>query len=357
MNPELFTPGPVRVPAAVLAAVARQPLHHHSKAFRHLSERVWLQLRTLLDTGGTAVVMAGSAMTGIEAAIISTVHPGQTVVVVDNGRFAERLATIVALAGGAVHRIVVPWGTALEPAMLDANLDTVNAVDSLWMVHSETSTGVTQDVAALAATVRRRFPDVLIGVDAVTSLAIHPFHMDPWGIDLAVAGIQKGLCCPPGLACVGVSERALARLHSTASYTLDLLSVVDAQRSGGFVATPPVGLVVGLDVALTSLAAEGYPAVWQRHVEVRRTLHDGLAELGLPLFGAATSCAVTVVRHPDSDTIRQRLLDDHGMVVAGGQGPLAGTTFRIGTCGSVTSDDIRRLLRSLALVLHSLPQR
>jgi aspartate aminotransferase-like enzyme len=347
----LYTPGPVIVPAAVAAACALQPMHHRSAAFKELSQRVWMQLQHLYRTEHPVVVLAGSGMTAIEAAIASTTRPGDQALVVDNGRFADRIASILVRYGAHVHRVTVAWGERVDV------LPAVEHLDIAWFVHSETSTGVALDIASLAQQVRAHHPDILIGVDGITSVGVHSVQTDAWQLDLVVTASQKGLMCPPGLATVSISPRAETRMRSMAArtYTLDLSVVLDHQRKGLFAWTPPVTLIAGLDVALQLILDEGLDHVIARHADVTRYLHARLTDHGLRIFGDGTSHALTAVDDVRADVIRRALAERHDMMVAGGQDRLAGRIFRIGTCGNMHRSDIDELMTALIDVLTHLP--
>lgn len=345
----LFTPGPVAVHADVLAASAAPPLYHRSAAFRDMAQVVWQQLTAVYRTEAPVAVLAGSGMTGIEAAMASTIAPDDAVVVVEHGRFGERLATIASRYGGNVTTVSVPWGECPTSAQLDEVLHAMPCVDHVWMVHSETSTGVTLDLQAMAQCVRSVWPDALLGVDAITSLAIHPLLMDAWDADLVVSASQKGLGCPPGLATLGVSARALGVMRSkpATTYTLHVPTVLDSMSKGLFPWTPPVTLLAGLNVALSMILSEGIDNVWQRHADLAAYTHKALRDRGFTLFGDATSHAVTVIADVRAQQIQRLLLERHGMVIAGGQDKLQGQVFRVGTCGWLHRSDMDDLMDAI----------
>lgn len=362
MIQRLYTPGPVRVPDAILAAGAEPPMHHRSDDFIACSQRVWKYLKSVYKTSQPVVVLAGSGMTGIEAAISSTMREGEHGIVLVHGRFGARIADIMRTHGIIPHTFEVPWGQTITADAVTKALDDTPHATAIWMVHGETSTGVALDIQSIASVVRAQSPDILIGIDAIASLGIHELECQAWDLDLVVSGIQKGLMCPPGLACVSVSERAQARIanNPAAIYTLDLRKVLADQRKGLFTWTPPVTLVRSLEVALEFILNEGLPAVWKRHAGVTLTLHEGIRDRGLSVFGNGTSHAVTPVILPlsgspvntsQADNFRSLLFERHAIVVADGQDHLAGTMVRIGTCGSITKRDILELFNAIDDVL------
>jgi len=339
---KLFTPGPVEIPQEVAEASARQPLHHRSQEFQTLSHRVWKNLQTVFRTTGPVAVLGGSGMSGIEACLTSLFRPAETILVLNNGRFGERITTMGRIHGVNVIEIVAPWGSSIDAAAVGEVLSQNKNVRGIWFVHSETSTGVLIDARAIAAIARSVIPEILICVDAVTSIAIHEFETSQWDIDVAVAGIQKGLMCPPGLSCCALSIRALDRVITDVpqTYTLNLQTVLSHHDRGLFAWTPPVSLVAALDVALSLIKDEGLDSVWLRHATVAHALRERLVAHGSNLFGNATSNALVAVEDVRADEIKKRLHDRHGIVIAGGQDALSGRIFRIGTCGSVVLQDV-----------------
>lgn len=296
-------------------------------------------------------------MTGIEAAIASTTRPGQRALVLNNGRFAERCTTILQRYGCMVDEIVVPWGETITAEQVAQKLAEIRDVHTVWITHSETSTAVTVDLAAIAKTIRSFVPNALICVDAVTSLAVHAVETDAWDLDVVVTGIQKGLMCPPGLACVALRERATSSLSTQPrSYTLDLPTILRAQQRQQFAWTPPVTLIAGLDAAITLLLERGMEEVWATHQRVADHLRAQLRTMGLHLFGAATSNAVTAFTLDHANEVKDRLLRHHSMVVAGGQDRLNDTILRIGTCGPYTTHDMDVVCSALASVLEGMPR-
>lgn len=384
MIQRLFTPGPVRVPPDILAASAEPPMHHRSDDFLACSQRVWTNLQAVFRTQNPVLVLAGSGMTGIEAAIASTIQPPttaqptkaeatpaqQTVVVLTNGRFGERIADIVRMYGATPLVVEAAWGESIGTEAVANALRKNRKATILWMVHSDTSTGVTLDIEAIAKAARTVNPELLICVDAVGSLGIHPLETDDWGLDIVTSGIQKGLMCPPGLACVSVSARAQKHIaeqharsiehakklgvHHTSPYTLDLGRVLASQRKGLFTWTPPVTLVRALDIALRLLLHEGLEHAWQRHTDVTHMLQEGLRDRGFTLFGEATSHAVTPIVLERANQFRELLFERHAIVIANGQKQLSGKAVRIGTCGSLTRRDILELFSAIDDVMPDL---
>jgi len=346
----LFTPGPVHLPDEVVAAMALRPLYHRSSEFKTLSIETWDRLRLLFGTSGTVAILAGSGTTAIEASIASLNVANAPCLVLQHGRFGDRLANMLQGYGANVHSLSVEWGNAITASAVRTKLAEMDSVQSVWLVHSETSTGVTLDLPEIANVIQDHPSKPLVCVDAVTSTGVHPIHMDAMGVDVAVCGSQKGLMCPPGLGIVALSARCKdyvlnTRQQSTVLHLATTVLAMEEQQL--FPWTPPVTLVRALHTALGLMFDERLENVWARHKRVTEALHSGLVDRGYSLFGEASAYGVTVVLDADSSTIVQELERGHGIVVANGQDALRNTVFRIGTCGATTVGDILALLRAL----------
>ena len=351
----LLTPGPVEVHPDVLAASAQQPLHHRSPEFIALSHEVWRRLQYAFDTTSMVVVQAGSGMTGLESAIASVHAPGERIVVFSHGRFGDRLPTIARRYGLHVTTVEVPWGESYDAAWVEQHLtNLLQPADGVWLVHAETSSGVGINLPTITAAIRRVCPQAIIGVDTVTSLGVQELRFDRWDLDVAVAGIQKGLACPPGLAVTALSARALERIASqeARTYTLHLATVIQHEREGLFAWTPPVTLMVALDAALRRLQDVGLEATWAAHQQRHRAIVDTAAAHGVPTLGMPTAMGIVALRVDRSVEIRRTMLEVFHLRVAGGQDHLADTVMRIGTMGGTWSDGTDDLLKRVQAALH-----
>ncbi|HLP29136.1 MAG TPA: aminotransferase class V-fold PLP-dependent enzyme [Candidatus Didemnitutus sp.] len=351
----LFTPGPVPVPLSVVEACAQPVLYHRSNEFRELSQRVWNGLQEIFVTTDPVLVLAGSGMTGIEACIASTVCPGDRVLVLHHGRFGERLVTINQRYGAHVIELGVSWGEEITAVMVEDRLSGIGNITTVWLVHSETSTGVTLPLSEITSVIQRMAPDALIMVDAVLSVAIEPVLTEEWNLDAVVSGVQKGLMCPPGLAAVAVSKRMIDRIHSvpTRSYTLDLATVLKDYERGLFTWTPPVSLIAGLDVALGMILKKGLPATWADHQERASHVRSLARSRRFSEFGAGTSCGVVVLQHNAIQSVIDELATQHNIIVSGGQDQLKGLIMRIGICGSYTSEMMNTLFLAIDAILST----
>ncbi|MBA2332329.1 MAG: alanine--glyoxylate aminotransferase family protein, partial [Actinobacteria bacterium] len=266
----LFTPGPTPVPPQVLAALSEPVLHHRAPDFRIVYERVLGRLQEVHRTNADVLLYTCSGTGAFESAIVNLCSPGDRVLAVSAGQFGERWATMAQGFGCEVEELHYEWGETPAPADLTRRLAELEPVSLVFLVHSETSTGVVCDLQALAAAAKDA--GALVVVDAVSSLGAVPLETDEWGLDVVVAGSQKALMTPPGLATVAVSDTAweLASRSTLPRYYLDWERTQAAQAKLDSAFTPAVSLVVALDVALGLLLEEGLDAACARHARLGR---------------------------------------------------------------------------------------
>lgn len=352
---KLLTPGPVPLPEAVAEAMALQPLHHHSQEFLEIASMCWKGLQQIVGTAQPVLLIGGSATVGIEAAV-QTVHgTGAHVAVISHGHFGQRIVSLVSRCCSAITVHEVPWGDTFTVDQIETIFKNISKPDAIWMVQSETSTGVTLDLDAIVPQIRSVWPDALICIDAVTGIGIHRFEFDTLGADVVVAGSQKGLLSPPGLAAVALSKRAwdaAAASSQASSLSLNLFRVLEAYQKGRFSWTPPVTLVRALSVAVDLILKRGLPSTWTHHEHLTEFLHQELRQRHFEIFGKATSHAVTVVKVNNAPTIIHRLAHEHGFVVAGGHEELQSSVLRIGTCGAVSREDLAECCSALDHTIH-----
>ena len=352
----LFTPGPTPVPPQVLAALAEPVVHHRSPDFRPVYERCLARLREVCRTEQDVLLFGASGTGAFESAVANLVSPGEPHLVVSAGNFGERWAALTTAYGADVDHLRYAWGETPEPDDVRARLRERGA-KAVWVVHSETSTGVVADVQALAATAKDG--GALVVVDAVSSLGAVPCETDAWGLDVVVSGSQKALMTPPGLGLCAVSEAAYGATGTSPRFYFDWERTRKAQAKLDAAFTPPVSLVAALDVALGLLLEEGLEAAFDRHIRLGRAARAGAKAMGLELFSPDEdrSAVVTAIRSPegiDSGEIVKALRDRFGMTIAGGQGELQGKIFRLGHIGWFDVFDITAMLAAIELVLSEL---
>jgi aspartate aminotransferase-like enzyme len=355
----LFTPGPTPVPPEVLEAMSRPVIHHRSSDFRAIFERCLERLHQVYRTDGDVLLYTASGTGGMESALSNLTRPGDRILVVSAGHFGERWAAMARNFGCDVDQLTYEWGESPAPDDLARRLSEVGGAKVVFTTHSETSTGVVADVQALAATAKEA--GALVVVDAVSSLGAVPLETDAWGLDSVISGSQKALMTPPGLATVSVSADAWAAVQKGAAsrYYFDWGQTKARQDAFDPAFTPAVSTVVGLDVALGLLLAEGLEQAFERHARLGRACRAGIKAMGLELFSPDDdrSAVVTAINAPDgidSGELVQTLRDRHGIVLAPGQGPLKGKIFRIGHIGYYDVFDITTALAGVELVLSEL---
>jgi serine---pyruvate transaminase len=349
----LFTPGPTPVPPEVLAAMGAPVVHHRSPDFRPVYERCLARLREVCRTESDVLLFAASGTGAFESAVVNLVSPGEPHLVVSAGSFGERWAAMTSAYGAEIDHLQYEWGEIPDPEDVRARLAAREA-KAVWIVQSETSTGVVADVQAIAAVAKEA--GALVVVDAVSSLGAVPCETDAWGLDVVVSGSQKALMTPPGLGLAAVSEAALAATGSTPRFYFDWQRTRSAQRKLDAPFTPPVSLVSALDVALGLLLDEGLEAVFERHVRLGRAARAGAKAMGLELFSPDDdrSAVVTAVRSPEAAEIISGVRTRFGITLAGGQGDLKGKIFRIGHIGWFDVFDVTTALAAVEIVAADL---
>ncbi|MBM4442737.1 MAG: alanine--glyoxylate aminotransferase family protein [Candidatus Rokubacteria bacterium] len=355
---QLMAPGPTPVPSNVLLAMAQPMIHHRTPAYEALFTEVRAGLKKLFQTAQDVIPFTCSGTGALEAAVVNTLSAGDTVVVVRAGKFGERWVEIATAYGVNVVELVAPFGETVPAARVQEALAKTPGVKAVLTQHSESSTGVLHDVASYAAVTRGH--DAILIVDAVSSLGIADLQMDAWGVDVVVAGSQKGLMLPPGLAFCAVSEKAWRHVAASKlpKYYFDLAKERAANAKNDVRFTPAVSIVVGLREVFRMLEAEGYPNVFRRHDRLARATRAGVEALGLQVFAKTNpSPALTPVLAPrgiDSEQIVAAYSQTHNITIAGGQGEMKGQLFRLGHMGYAADFDVIVALSALEQVLASL---
>ena len=355
----LRIPGPTSLPSTVREAGSRQMINHRGPEFASMLERITRRIQPFFGTRNDIIVLSCAGTGGLEAAIVNTLSPGDKVLGVSIGAFGDRFAKIAQAYGAEVTKLDVEWGSALTPDALRDALSKApgGGYKAILITHNETSTGVMNPLAELAAVARESAPQALLLVDGVSGVGAVPFEQDAWALDVVVSGSQKSWMAAPGLAFVSFSERAWeantkARMPR---FYLDVAKHRDSHRDGQTPWTPALAVMFQLDVALEQMEHEGPDAIFARHAACAAATRAGLAALGFDLFPdpAVASQTVTCVRLPeglDWKTFNGEL-KARKLVVAGGQGKLTGQVFRVGHLGSVTLDEI---LSAIAVIEEAL---
>jgi aspartate aminotransferase-like enzyme len=357
----LMIPGPTPVPETVLLAMSRHPIGHRSADFQKIVKRTTEQLKWLHQTSGDVLVLAGSGTAAMEAGIINVLSKGDLVLCGDNGKFGERWVKLAKAYGLEVQVIKAEWGQPLDPEAFRVALeaDTAKAIKAVILTHSETSTGVINDLEAIAGHVKDHGTALTIA-DCVTSLGACNVPMEAWGLDVVGSGSQKGYMMPPGLGFVAMSDRAW-KAHERSDlpkFYFDLGKYRKSAKADSNPFTPAVNLYYALEAALEMMQKEGLEAIFARHARHRDAAQAGMVAMGLPLYAAEGhgSPAITAVAPEgiEAEELRKAVKQRFDILLAGGQDHLKGKVFRIGHLGFVCDRDVLTAVAAIEATLQGL---
>jgi aspartate aminotransferase-like enzyme len=357
----LFLPGPVSVAQPVLEALGRPLIDHRGPDFAAMLERITAALRPIFGTSGDLALLGSSGSGAMEAALVNLFSPGDRLLSCAVGAFGKRFAAIATSYGCVVEMLETPLGAALDPRALQSRLeaDERRTIAGVLLTANETSTGVSNDMAALAPIVRAHGAVSL--VDAISGLGASEFLMDRWGYDAVAAASQKALAAPPGVAMIAISERAAKRLAGAriGRFYFDLARAIESARLGQMPWTPPISILYALDVALQRYTAHGMNAAFVRHARFAAAVRAGLERLGFTLFSQPGAHSNTVVAaYPpngvDPSALLKKLREEYGVVLSGGQAELAGKIVRFGTMGEIGETDLIGAIGAIELALIEL---
>lgn len=353
----LLAPGPTPVLPEALLAMARPILYHRGPEYEVLLASIREGLKFLFQTKNEVLIFTSSGTGGMEGAVVNTLSPGDRTLVIRGGKFGERWGEICEAYGLQPSYIDVEWGRAVEPNLVAAALAADPSIKAVFTTHSESSTGVLHDIEAIARIVRKT-PAILV-VDAITSVGVVDLPMDAWGVDIVVGGTQKALMIPPGLALCGVSDKAWAMVQHARLPKFYFNFLVERKslekNQNGF--TPAVSLVVALEQSLAAIKAEGLPALFARHDRLARATRAGVSALGLELFTAQPTPALTAILAPQgigAGAIVKKLRTAHGITISGGQAQLKGKIFRLAHLGYADESDVVVCMAALERTLADL---
>ena len=358
----LQIPGPTNIPDRVLRAMERGMINHRGEDMPPLLAELRAGLRRVFGTAGGEIVLSpGSGAGAMESSLVNVVSPGEKLLCFANGAFGELYASLGRQLGADVEEVAIPLGEAVAGELVHDRLaaDRAHAVRAVTVVHNETSTGVTSDVAAIRAAIDAAGHPALLVVDTISGLASMDFRFDEWGVDVAVCGSQKGLMLPPGLAIACVNERAIAacRRATTPRSFFDWRPVLEMAEAGILPTTPPTSLLFGLQESLRMLDDEGLDAVYARHARLAAAVRAAVQAWDLSTVcvdPARASSTITAARVPETVDAEEaiRLAKRHLELELGSAiGPLQGRAVRIGHLGSLNELEVLATVGGTELAL------
>ncbi len=339
----LQIPGPTNVPDRVLRAIDRATIDHRGPEFGELGKAVIAGMKRVFRTDADVVIYGASGTGAWEAALVNTLSPGDRVLMAETGQFAVLWKRLAERLGLVVDMIPGDWRHGASSGDIDARLraDTTHAIKAVCVVHNETSTGVATRIAPIREAMNRAGHPALLMVDTISSLGSIDYRHDEWGVDVTVAGSQKGLMLPPGLSFNAISAKALAasKAAKLPRAYWDWADMLASNATGYFPYTPSTNLLYGLHEAIEMLFEEGLDAVFSRHIRFGEATRRAVRAWGLELWCAEPaeySAALTAILMPEgsnADTFRRVVLDRFDMSLGQGLGKISGKVFRIGHLG------------------------
>lgn len=347
MQNPVFIPGPTNIPDSVRKACDMPTLDHRSPAFARMFKPAVEGVRRVLKMDqGEVIVIPSTGTGGWEAAVTNTLSPGDTVLAARMGMFSHRWIDLCQRHGLNVQIIETPWGQGAPLAEIEAALraDGVGKIKAVLATHNETATGVKSDIAGIRRAMDAASHGAMLFVDGVSSIGSMPFDFAGWGVDIAVAGSQKGFMLPAGLAILGVSPKAIAAMETAKlpRTFFDFKDMLVSYARGGYPYTPAVGLIAGLAHAVDLLETEGLENVYARHHRLAEGVRRAVFAWGMTPYAASVdlhSDTVTAVKVPqgcDGTALVQLAAAKYGMAFGVGLGEVAGKVFRIGHLGMLT---------------------
>ncbi len=359
MKKYLLTPGPTELPPRVLLAMAHPIIHHRAPEFLPVIEQAREGLKWLFKTKNEVLILASSGTGAMEGAVTNFLSKGDRAVTVNGGKFGERWGQICKAYGVEADVVNVEWGQAVDPEKIKAELKKYPDTKAIYIQATETSTGVVHPVREIAQIVHDNSKAILV-VDGITGVGVFDLPMDEWGIDILLTGSQKALMLPPGLAFIGISDRAWKLAETSTlpkfyfNFSKELKNIVKNQTAY----TPAISLIIGLGESLKMMKEEGIENVYRRHTLLADATRKGVQAMGLRLYASqAPSNSLTAVFAPegiDSGKIISAIEKDFGIRIANGQDQAKGKIFRVAHMGYYDKSDILFALAALEIVLNKI---
>jgi aspartate aminotransferase-like enzyme len=354
----LLTPGPTPLPPEICQAMAKPIIHHRTPQFQSILKEVSEGLKYVFQTLSDVFILASSGTGAMEAAVVNLLSGGDSVIVVEAGKFGERWTEICRNYGINCEIIKVSWGSAVDPSEIERKLKANPKIKAVFTTLCETSTGVTNDIQAIGQVVRNSA--AVLVVDAISGLGAIDLKTDAWSCDVVVSGSQKGLMLPPGLGFISLSPKAEKLMESAKCprYYFDLKVAKKALAKTDTPFTPAINLIIALAEALRKIKRDGLENIFLRHRKMAEATRAAVEALGLDLFAPkAASDVVTAVVVPqgiDGEKLVKTMRDTYGVTIAGGQAELKGKVFRIAHMGYIEEFDIILGISCLEKVLKQM---
>jgi len=353
----LMSPGPTPVPEKVLLRMADTIIHHRTPQFQAVLKDVNVKIKKVFQTENPVFLFASSGTGAMEASIVNLLSKGDKALILKGGKFGERFGEICLAYGVETVDYDIVWGEEADPEVVDKLLKENPDVKVVYSTLCETSTGVVNDIKAIAK--YSSATDAVLVVDAISGLSADELKTDEWGVDVVVCGSQKGFMLPPGLGFLSLSPKAekLMELSNLPKYYFDLKAALKAHAKDDTPWTPAVSLVMGLDSVLDIMLDEGLDNVLARHARLGHATREAVRAMGLEVFAKRPSNAVTSVKVPDGVdgvALVKKMRDEQGVTIAGGQAALKGKIFRIAHLGYMDEYDTISAIAGVEMVLSQL---
>ena len=355
----LLAPGPTPVPPEVLLAMAAPIIHHRSPDFLPVLDSAKKGLQWLYQTKNDVLILSATGTGGMVGAVNNFFSRGDRVLVINGGKFGERWTKICQAYELKVEEIVVEWGYAVNPEIVEEQLRKHTDIKGVFVQASETSTGVYHDIKALASIVKK-YGDTLFIVDAISALVAHDLRTDEWGIDIMIGGSQKGVMLPPGIAFASVSEKAWKKAETSKlpKFYFNFKKERENLAKNQTNFTSPVTLIIGLNESLKMLQTEGLGNVFKRHETLADATRKAVQAIGLDIYPKESpSNSVTAIVAPsgiDGQAVYKNLREKYGITAAGGQDKAKGKVFRIAHLGYSDRFDVITAIAGIEMVLKGM---
>jgi aspartate aminotransferase-like enzyme len=356
-------PGPTNIPDRILRSLSQPIINHRGPEFEALVEECVKGLKEVYRTDNDILIFPSSGSGVLESAIVNLFSPGETIIVVSQGLFSERMAAIAENYGLNVIRISKEWGQAVKSEEIRDILekDINRVIKGVCLPQNETTSALTNDIEGVSKVIKELGHPAALIVDAVSSLACLPFETDSWNVDVAISASQKGFMLPPGMGMVAVSNKAWGLIANSKMprWYWDYKAVKEKMKENQFPYTPATTLLFGLKESLKMILEEGIENVWLRHETMGTAVRNAITAMGLTLFAEEgyESNTVTAILMPENikyKDLAELLRSKYGVVIGGGLSKLQGKIFRIGHLGSISNMDTYAVMGAVEMALYEL---